>query len=104
MCVVLTPFPSVDAPITVLLTDSITADTCVTTHKVRLVARLSDAHTVIFNRKAQFTVLTEGLLQSREICESSVDELYEHWMLGGAIEKDRPPTWSTLRNALGRVE
>ena len=104
MCLVLTPFPSVDAPITVLLTDPITADTCVTTHKIKRVARLSDDHTVIFNQKAQVTVLTEGLPQSRVICESSVDELYEHWMLGGAIEKDRPPPWPTLRNALGRVE
>jgi hypothetical protein len=64
----------------------------------------SDAHIVIFNRKAQVTVLTEGLLQRREICEGSVDELYEHGMLGGAIEKDRPPTWSILCNVLGRVE
>lgn len=39
-----------------------------------------------------------------ERAKGTVDTLYEHWMLGGAIEKDRPPTWSIIRNVLGWVE
>jgi ABC-type amino acid transport substrate-binding protein len=33
-----------------------------------------------------------------------IDALYRHWMLGEAIEKDKLPRWSIIRNALGWVE
>ena len=36
--------------------------------------------------------------------EGAVDNLYRHWMLGGAAELERAPRWSVIRNVLGWVE
>jgi Na+/H+-dicarboxylate symporter/ABC-type amino acid transport substrate-binding protein len=36
--------------------------------------------------------------------EGTVDKLYRHWMLGGAVETEKAPRWSVIRNVLGWVE
>jgi len=36
--------------------------------------------------------------------EGTVDILYKHWMLGEAMESEKPPRWSVIRNVLGWVE
>ncbi len=33
-----------------------------------------------------------------------VDELYRHWMLGGAAKEVKPPRWSVIRDVLGWVD
>jgi len=36
--------------------------------------------------------------------EGAVDQLYRHWMLGGAAEAEEAPRWSVIRNVLGWVD
>lgn len=47
-------------------------------------------------------LVNSWLLMARE--EGTIDALYKHWMLGGAIEAERLPRWSVIRNFLGWVE
>ena len=46
--------------------------------------------------------LNSWLLMKKE--EGVVDALYSHWMLGKAIEAEKLPRWSVIRNVLGWVE
>ncbi len=39
-----------------------------------------------------------------EKAKGTIDALYDYWMLGGAIETDRPPRWSVIRDVLGWVD
>ena len=46
--------------------------------------------------------LNSWLLMKKE--EGLIDALYRHWMLGEAIEAEKLPRWSVIRNILGWVE
>jgi Na+/H+-dicarboxylate symporter/ABC-type amino acid transport substrate-binding protein len=39
-----------------------------------------------------------------EKSKGTIGELYNYWMLGGAIQKKRPPRWSVIRNVLNWVD
>ena len=39
-----------------------------------------------------------------EKSKGTIDELYNYWMLGGAIQEKRPPRWSMIRNVLNWVD
>jgi len=39
-----------------------------------------------------------------EKAKGGVDELYDYWMLGGAIQKKRPPRWSLIKDVLQWVD
>ena len=35
-----------------------------------------------------------------EQARGTIDQLYDYWMLGGAVKVERPPRWSVVRNVL----
>ncbi|MCX2983426.1 cation:dicarboxylase symporter family transporter [Halieaceae bacterium IMCC14734] len=39
-----------------------------------------------------------------EKARGTIAELYNYWLLGGAIKQERPPRWSVIRNVLNWVE
>ncbi len=39
-----------------------------------------------------------------EQAAGTVDDLYRHWMLGGAVKVVKPPRWSVIRDVLGWVD
>lgn len=47
-------------------------------------------------------IVNSWILMTKE--EGFIDALYRHWMLGEAIEKDKFPRWSIIRDVLGWKE
>ena len=55
-------------------------------------------------RGNQDVLLSTNAWLTAEKAKGTIDELYDYWMLGGAIKKERPPRWSVIRNILRWVE
>jgi hypothetical protein len=51
----------------------------------------------------ELLLATNAWLQS-EIGKGAIEELYNYWMLGEAIQEQRPPRWSVIRNVLHWVD
>jgi ABC-type amino acid transport substrate-binding protein len=60
------------------------------------------AYAVARNNRDVLEVLNAWLVA--EQAKGTIDQLYEHWMLGGALESQRPPRWSVIRDVLGWVD
>jgi ABC-type amino acid transport substrate-binding protein len=51
----------------------------------------------------ELLISTNAWLQT-EISKGTIDQLYNYWMLGGAIQQKRPPRWSVIRDVLHWVD
>ncbi len=60
------------------------------------------AYAVARNSRDVLEVLNAWLVA--EQAKGTIDQLYEHWMLGGALKRQRPPRWSVIRDVLGWVD
>lgn len=51
----------------------------------------------------ELLISTNAWLQA-EKSKGNIDELYNYWMLGGAIHEQRPPRWSVIKDILKWVD
>ena len=64
--------------------------------------RIPVAYTVAWDNKDLLTSINAWLLAEK--ARGTIEELYDYWLLGGAIKQERPPRWSVIRNVLNWVE
>jgi len=60
------------------------------------------AYAVARDNDELLTSINAWLLAEKS--KGTVDEMYDYWMLGGAIQKKRPPRWSVIRDVLHWVD
>ena len=64
--------------------------------------RIPVAYAVARDNSALLTAINAWLLAEKS--KGTIDELYNYWMLGGAIQEKRPARWSVIRNVLNWVD
>lgn len=60
------------------------------------------AYAVARDNSALLTSTNAWLLAEKS--KGTIDQLYNYWMLGGAVQEKRPPRWSVIRNVLNWVD
>lgn len=60
--------------------------------------RIPVAYTVAKDNEELLISINAWLLAERS--RGTIDELYDYWLLGGAIKQERPPRWSVIKDVL----